>query len=104
VKIMDNGNVTVRAFGLLRGACDELGLPATLTAEVPEDGVTARELARRLGFEPSAIEGVFVNHTMYALSHVVLPGDRVGYVPYGTPGPHRVYLGIYEAGRADEES
>lgn len=100
---MESGNVTVRLFGLLRITCEELGLPTVLSAEVPDEGVSALDLAVGLGLNPEIIEGVFVNHTMYGLSQHVMPGDRVGFVPYGTPGPHRVYLGIYEAGRSDRD-
>jgi hypothetical protein len=100
---METGSVTVRLFGLLRSSCAELGLPVVLTTEVPEEGISARELAVGLGLNPKVIEGVFVNHTMYGLSQRVIPGDRVGFVPYGTPGPHRVYLGLYKAGRSNQE-
>lgn len=100
---MGTGTVTVRLFGLLRSSCEELGLPVVLTTEVPDEGISARQLAVGLGLNPAVIEGVFVNHTIHGLSQLVMPGDRVGFVPYGTPGPHRVYLGLYEAGRSDRE-
>ena len=93
------GPITIRLFGLLRIERHREGLPTELTLEIEDDGVTARELAGLIGIDPERIEGVFVNHVMYGLSRMVMPGDRVAYVPYGTPGPHRVYLGIYEAGQ-----
>ena len=40
-----------------------------------------------------------MNRTVYGIGHHVDPGDRVAFVPYGTPGPHRVYLGLYKAGK-----
>lgn len=93
--------VTVRMFGTLRLAREAEGEPTTLSVEVPAEGVSAHELAERLGLDPNAIEGAFVNHVLYSLSCEVVPGDRVGFVPYGTPGPHRFYLGLYEAGKAE---
>ncbi len=96
--------VTVRMFGTLRLSREADGEPTTLSVEVPAEGVSAHDLAEGLGLDPSAIEGAFVNHVLHALSCDVMPGDRVGFVPYGTPGPHRFYLGLYEAGKADQEA
>jgi hypothetical protein len=91
--------VTVRMFGILRQEREAAGEPTTLSVRVPAEGVSARALAENLGLPPDAIEGAFVNHVLHALTCEVMPGDRVGFVPYGTPGPHRLYLGLYEAGR-----
>ena len=77
----------------------ERGLPYTLAVEVPEGGIAARDLAVALGLPPEKIEGVFVNHVMLGIGVHVSPGDRVAFVPYGTPGPHRVFLGLYAAGK-----
>ncbi len=95
--------VTVRVFGLLREVRLERGLLPSAEAEVPEDGITAGEIADELGLPRDLIEGVFCNHTVYGLGHVIRPGDRVAFVPYGTPGPHRVTLGLYDAGRGQRE-
>ena len=32
---------------------------------------------------------MFCNHRTYPIDHIIMPGDRVAFVPYGTPGPHR---------------
>ena len=93
------GTVTVRIFGSLRPLRAERGLPCTLTVEVPQGGIAARDLAVSLGLPPDKIEGVFVNHVMHGIGVLVSPGDRVAFVPYGTPGPHRVCLGLYAAGK-----
>lgn len=96
------GRITVRLFGMLHTMRREAGLPATVVVDVPEDGVVARELAQRLGLPLKHIEGVFCNGDVFGLSRVLGPGDRVAFVPYGTPGPHRVFLGLYKAGREDD--
>ena len=93
--------VTVRIFGSLRMLRTERGLPYTLTVEVPPQGVAARDLAVSLGLPPDRIEGVFVNHGLRSIGVHVSPGDRVAFVPYGTPGPHRVLLGLFAAGKED---
>ena len=102
---MENtGNISIRIFGALRAHCAEHGLPWTTTFEVPETGMTAEELALALELPLDMIEGVFVNHTVYDLGRAVMPGDEVAFVPYGTPGPHRFYLGLYKAGKRSHDS
>jgi hypothetical protein len=96
--------VTVRIFGSLRPLRTERGLPCTLGVEVPQDGIAARDLAVSLGLPPEKIEGVFVNHSLHGIGVRVSPGDRVAFVPYGTPGPHRVLLGLYAAGKEERGS
>ena len=67
---------------------------------MPESGIVAAELAETIGLDTGSIEGVFVNHVLGPVTVRVMPGDRVAFVPYGTPGPHRFYLGLYDAGKA----
>lgn len=95
--------VTVRTFGMLRALRVERGLPISVEIEVADEGTSAGEIADELGLPRDLIEGVFCNHTVYGLGHLVRPGDRVAFVPYGTPGPHRVTLGLYDAGRGQRE-
>jgi molybdopterin converting factor small subunit len=94
---------TVRMFGLLHSARRAAGLPTTLEMDVPSEGVTARQIALELGLDLGLIEGVFVNRTVYGLDHPIVPGDRVAFVPHGTPGPHRLFLGLYDAGRSEPD-
>ncbi len=98
---MPNLPVTVRMFGLLHQFRSEQGLPSTVNVEVPAEGTTGRALAESLDLPCDRIEGVFVNRTVYGIDHPIMPGDRVAFVPYGTPGPHRVFLGLYGAGRGE---
>jgi len=96
--------VIVRMFGFLHSLRRERDLPTTVEVDVPEEGTTGRLLALQLDLPPEMIEGIFVNRTVFCLDHPVHPGDRVAFVPYGTPGPHRVYLGLYAAGREGENA
>ncbi len=97
----DQTSVTVRMFGSLHTLCRGQGRDTTILVDVGPEGLSARELALRLDLPPQTIEGAFCNGTVYGLSHIIRPGDRVGFVPYGTPGPHRFMLGLYEAGKDD---
>lgn len=96
--------VTVRLFGILREQALKHDGHTTLTLEVEVSGTAALQIALSLGLDTDLIEGVFVNHTVYGLDHPVLPGDRVAFVPVGTPGPHRFTLGLYSAGRSRDSS
>jgi len=98
-----NAPVQIRIFGMLAELRKERGEPTSLEMSIPEDGTTAEEIAAELGLPPQFIEGVFCNHTVYGLDHVINPGDQIAFVPYGTPGPHRFTLGLYSAGKRNPE-
>lgn len=99
---MAAGSVTVRLFGGLHALRQARGLPTVFVMEVPEAGASGRELAHELELPAEMIEGIFCNHVVRPLDYVVLPGDAVAFVPQGTPGPHRYFLGLYRAGKETE--
>jgi len=90
---------TVRMFGALHTIRRERGLEPTTEVNIPPGGCSACDLARELDLPLEKIEAVFVNHIVHGLDHLIQPGDRVAFVPTGIPGPHRVLLGIFGAGR-----
>lgn len=96
---MSDTTITVRLFGALHAIAKERELPTTLAVDVPATGMTGVELAHALDLPLELIEGLFCNRTVYPLGHVLQRGDRVAFVPQGTPGPHRVFLGLYAAGQ-----
>lgn len=98
------GCATVRMFGVLHSLRVERGLPSSVEMDIPPQGVPARGIAIDLGLPLESIEAVFVNHTAFGLDHVVRPGDRVAFAPFGTPGPHRFCLGIFDAGREGRDA
>lgn len=89
----------VRMFGCLHTIMKERGLEPRAGISLPPEGRTAEEIALDLDLPLNKIEGVFVNHLVYNLDKVVLPGDKVAFVPTGVPGPHRFMLGIHSAGK-----
>ncbi len=89
---------TIRMFGLLHTLRRKKGLPATIEMEITPEGRAASDIARELQLPLDKIEAVFCNHLTYPLDHIIHPGDRVAFVPHGTPGPHRYCLGIKQAG------
>jgi hypothetical protein len=95
---------TVRMFGALHTLRRERGLEPTTEVNIPPGGCAACDLARALDLPLRKIEAVFVNHVVYGLDHIIQAGDRVAFVPTGIPGPHRVLLGIFGAGRQNRLS
>ncbi|EAT15665.1 MoaD/ThiS family protein [Desulfuromonas acetoxidans] len=92
-------NTTVRLFGNLHTLRRERGLPPVAEVWLPEEGMTAMDLAKELDLPLNRIEGVFCNHLAYGLDHRLHPGDKVAFIPTGVPGPHRFMLGIHAAGK-----
>lgn len=100
----DKRTVIVKMFGFLHSARKAEGLPSTVEVSVPDEGTTADRIAEELGLDLGIIEGVFVNGTVYDIVHPVAPGDRIAFVPHGTPGPHRFFLGLYKAGKSEDQA
>ena len=101
---MNHPAATVRLFGALYALQKERGGDTVLEVELPPEGVTGTELAGMLDLPLSMIEGVFCNRTVRPLGHRLMPGDRIAFVPEGTPGPHRFFLGLYAAGKEGVET
>lgn len=86
---------TVLMLAHLQHVRREQGLPAAIEIEVPAEGVRASTLASDLGLPLDAVEGLFLNHVKSGLDRTVLPGDRVAFVPYGTPASHPAFFGPF---------
>ncbi len=87
--------VTARSIAFLATFCKDHGLPTTQHVSVPETGMTARAIAEKIGLPVERIQGVFHNYSTAGLDAVALPGDRVAFVPYGTPAPHPAFFGAF---------
>jgi hypothetical protein len=86
--------VAIRLFGSLRALMKERGLPVVYERAVPREGKTGFEVAAELELPEERIEAMFRNGLIQGLDQKVFPGDRVAFVPRGTPGPYRVLLGM----------
>jgi molybdopterin converting factor small subunit len=89
-----SGVVNIRLFGFLRSFMKERGLPDRFDETVPPEGKSGLEVAAELGLPKEKIEAVFRNGLIQQLDAKIYPGDRVAFVPSGTPGPYRVLLGM----------
>ncbi|MBW2569010.1 MAG: MoaD/ThiS family protein [Deltaproteobacteria bacterium] len=87
-------SVSIRVFGFLRHYMDEQGLLYAFNKDIDAKGETAYDIAVELHIPPEEIEGVFVNGSVKNIYDFVFASDRVAFLPYGTPGPYRVFLGM----------
>ena len=94
VEHAESGVVNVRLFGFLRSFMKERGLPDRFDETVPPEGKSGFDLAVELGLPTEKIEALFRNGLIQQLDAKIYPGDRVAFVPAGTPGPYRVLLGM----------
>lgn len=88
--------VEVRAFGDLRKLFSDRDWPLPtyfkLKGEQPDV-----ELAKDLDLPIEEIESVIINGKPVPFGKgIIKSGDRVAFVPPGTPGPYRAILGMVE--------
>ncbi|MBW2615997.1 MAG: MoaD/ThiS family protein [Deltaproteobacteria bacterium] len=86
--------ISIRIFGFLQKYMDEQGRPYAFEKEIDPKGKAACDIARELRIPTKEVEGVFINGSVENIDDPVFPGDRVAFLPYGTPGPYRVFLGM----------
>jgi len=89
----DKKTIEVRVFGRLTGIFENKHWPIPFIMDL-ENPIIGAELAKKLKIPRNEIEVIIVNGVVQALSYSVQPGDRVAFVPPGTPGPYRVLLGF----------
>jgi hypothetical protein len=85
----------MRVFGSLRQFLDRGGSSQPFERIIPDEGLSAHDCAVQLGLPTEKIEAVFCNGKVINLYDQVLPGDRLAFAPFGTPGPYRVFLGMF---------
>lgn len=91
----DAPQVHIRCLARLHTVQREKGRPPTMRMSVPDRGIPARVLAEEIGLPPEIVEGVFLNYRIAGLDAVVHPGDRVAFVPVGTPASHPAFFGSF---------
>ena len=86
--------ITFNAFSFLQKPLKEKKIPhKEARMEIAEDA-TPHTLMDGMGLERSAVEAVFINGRVAPFDTTLNDGDRVAFVPHGTPGPYRVFLGF----------
>lgn len=72
-------------FGVLHTVRQKSGLPPTAEVYIPPEGRHCLDVAHEVLLPIDKIEGVFINHTAYAPDRIIMPGDRVAFIPSGVP-------------------
>lgn len=80
----------VRAFGLLRTYLKK----DMIEIDPPKEIKNGKELASHLGLPLDLIECLMVDGKAEDLDSDILGAQRLAFIPYGTPGPYRVFLGL----------
>ncbi len=83
----------IRIFGRLSDLARKRKWPVPLFIDI-RGPVTGTDLARKLEIPVDEIEVIIVNGVTQSLNYTAYPGDRVAFVPWGTPGPYRIFLGF----------
>ena len=94
----------IRVFGALRKHLDRQGLPYLIRREIDPGILSPMDIAEELNLPPLEIEAVFVNGKIRDRHTMLFPGDRIAFLPYGTPGPYRVFLGIINKDPGQQEN
>ncbi len=86
--------ITFNAFSFLQKKLRQRQIEyADASVEIPE-GATAKLLLERMSLTREEVEAVFINGKVRPFDTVLQDQDRVAFVPPGTPGPYRVFLGF----------
>lgn len=88
-------DVYVRCLALLHTVQLEQGRPTSMRLPVPEGGISARSLAEEIGLPLDLVDGIFLNYRISGLEAIVHAGDRVAFVPVGTPASHPAFFGPF---------
>lgn len=89
-----HGEVEIRGFMFLRDIFKECNWPIPYYFKLERE-CDSIALAKMLKLPLDMIEAVFINGKAHPLGEgLIKPGDRVAFLPPGTPGPCRVLLGI----------
>lgn len=101
--VVNPTDIEVRGFGFLKQIFDQREWAFPMHYRL-EGECTAKQLAEALDLPLDKIEAVFINGLAHPLEEgLIKPGDRVAFLPPGTPGPYRVFLGIKELPGEDGE-
>jgi len=88
--------VEVRGFGKLKKIFNDRGWSFPIYFKLEEE-CSAIELAKQMDLPLEQIESVIINGQATSLRNGEVEfGDRIAFVPPGTPGPYRAILGMVE--------
>lgn len=93
-KEMDMPTILFNAFSFLQKKLREKNIAHVDATMDIEEGSTPRDLLAQMGLTRDEVEAVFINGKVGPFDTPLKDNDRVAFVPPGTPGPYRVFLGF----------
>lgn len=87
-------HITFNAFSFLQKKLSRKNIDFREACLEVDPESTPHDLLMSMGLEKAEVEAVFINGKVAPFDTVIKEGDRVAFVPPGTPGPYRVFLGF----------
>ncbi|DAB31580.1 MAG TPA: thiamine biosynthesis protein ThiS [Sulfurospirillum sp. UBA11407] len=89
--------ITFNAFNFVREKLKKQNIPyLNAKLNIPED-TTPKMLMRKYNLTDTDVEFVFINGKVHPKETLLKNGDRIAFVPPGTPGSYRLILGAKKA-------
>ncbi len=86
--------ITFNAFSFLQKKLKARNFEFSNVKIEIQPGTRAGDLMKEMQLTDNDVEVVFVNGRAKSADAILSDGDRVAFVPHGTPGPYRVLLGF----------
>jgi len=86
--------ILFNAFSFLQKKLKSNGFDYENVKTTVRDNHTISDFMHDLKLEEQDVEAVFINGKAGTFKAVIKEGDRIALIPPGTPGPHRLLLGI----------
>lgn len=86
--------ITFNAFSFLQKKLKEKQIEYKNAKLEIELDATPADLIQQMGLEEKDVEVIFLNGKVVPFNTPIKDGDRLAFVPQGTPGPYRVFLGF----------
>lgn len=86
--------ITFNAFSFLQKKLKARNLEFSNVKIEIKPATRARDLMEEMQLTDNDVEVVFINGRAKSTDAILSDGDRVAFVPHGTPGPYRVLLGF----------
>ena len=86
--------ILFNAFSFLQKKLAEKNIAYADASMDVKEGTTPGDLLDAMGLSRDEVEAVFINGKVGPFDTLLRDDDRVAFVPPGTPGPYRVFLGF----------
>lgn len=86
--------ILFNAFSFLQKKLKEQNRAYVDVAMEIAEGTRPSDLLGQMGLSREEVEAVFINGKVSPFDTCLHDNDRVAFVPPGTPGPYRVFLGF----------